>query len=248
MGELTGKVAIVTGASRGIGAATAAALTEAGAVVMLAARDGVKVSVVANAINAKGGRAAAMVCDVADYAAVERLVGETKRQFGEIDILVNNAGIVEPLGPLAQTDPTMWGDNIRINLIGPYHTVRAVLPHMLAARRGTVIQVSSPAAHRVFEGGAAYCAAKAGLAMLTRMIAAEYGNGGIRVFGVLPGGADTDMHAEVRAYGIPLSETPPPASRPAAAIRYLCTAAADDLAGTEVSVNDLEFRQRVGLA
>jgi 3-oxoacyl-[acyl-carrier protein] reductase len=253
MNELAGKVAIITGASRGIGAATAHALAEAGASVMLAARDGAKTSEVADAINAKGRRAAAMACDVADYPAVERLVDETQQRFGEINILVNNAGIAEPFGTLVRTDPTEWAENIRINLIGAYHAVRAVLPGMLAVGGGTLIQLSSPAAHNAVAGGSAYCVAKAGLTMLSRMIVAEHPNAEIRVFDLNPGGTDTGMVAKIRAVGIgAVSQVPrsqlAPVEHPAIAIRYLCTAAADDLAGTEVRLRHADFRRRIGLA
>jgi 3-oxoacyl-[acyl-carrier protein] reductase len=253
MNELAGKVAIITGASRGIGAAAAAALAEAGAAVMLAARDGARASGVADAINAKGGRAVAMACDIVDYAGVERLAGETQQRFGAIDILVNNAGVAEPLGALAQGNPNQWGENVRINVIGAYHVARAVLAHMLAAHQGRIIHISSGGTHRAIEGISAYCVSKAGLAMLSRAITAEYADAGIKVFDLNPGIIDTDMVGLVRASGaatalghIPRSALAP-VDHPAAAIRYLCTVAADDLAGTEASLRDPEFRRRVGL-
>jgi len=132
MTTLAEKIAIVTGASRGIGAAAAMALAGAGASVMLVARDGLAASRAAEAIVAGGGRASGVSCDVADYAAVEAMVDETSRRFGVPDILVNNAGVIEPIGALAQSDPAAWAGNISINLIGAYNTVRATLPQMLA--------------------------------------------------------------------------------------------------------------------
>jgi NAD(P)-dependent dehydrogenase (short-subunit alcohol dehydrogenase family) len=253
MSELAGKVAIVTGASRGIGAAAAAVLAAAGAAVTIAARDGAAASRVADAIVGNGGKAIGVACDVSDFADVEAMLAETNRSCGTIDILVNNAAIVEPIGFLADSDPAAWRRNIEINLIGAYHAVRATLPQMLVAKSGTIIDVSSGAAHRPMEGWAAYCSAKAGLAMLTEAIALESGALGIRVFGFSPGVIDTDMQVKVRASGINRVSRIPradlaPVDHPAAAILYLCTAAADDLAGREVSLSDPEFRRRVGLS
>ena len=179
MTELAGKVAIVTGASRGIGLAAAMALAGAGASVMVVARDGLAASRAAEAVVAGGGRALGVSCDVADYAAVEAMVDDTSRRFGKPDILVNNAGVIEPIGALAQSDPATWARNINVNLIGSYNAIRATLPHMLRTGDGTVINVSSGAAHRPLEGWGAYCSAKAGLAMLTAALAV--GGAGFRL-------------------------------------------------------------------
>jgi NAD(P)-dependent dehydrogenase (short-subunit alcohol dehydrogenase family) len=253
MTTLAEKIAIVTGASRGIGAAAAMALAGAGASVMLVARDGLAASRAAEAIVAGGGRASGVSCDVADYAAVEAMVDETSRRFGVPDILVNNAGVIEPIGALAQSDPAAWAGNISINLIGAYNTVRATLPQMLANGRGTVINVSSGAAHRPLEGWGAYCSAKAGLAMLTSALALETAQSGVRVFSLAPGVIDTDMQVTIRASGINRVSRIPranlaPVDHPAAAILYLCTDTADDLVGRELTLLDPEFRRRIGLA
>lgn len=253
MTELAGKVAIVTGASRGIGAAAAKALATAGAAVVLTARNGAAAARVAAEIAGGGGRAAGLACDIADPAAVEALVAAAGRQFGPPDILVNNAGIIEPIGALAASDPAQWRRNIEINLLGAYHTVRAVLPAMLERGAGTIVNLSSGAAHRPLEGWSAYCAAKAGLAMLTQALALEAGPSGLRVFGLAPGVIDTGMQVAIRASGVNRVSRIPradlaPVDHPAAAIVYLCTPAADDLAGTEVSLGDPAFRRRIGLA
>jgi 3-oxoacyl-[acyl-carrier protein] reductase len=248
MSELKGKVAIVTGASRGIGAAVAEALAAAGVKVMLAARDGARAAELAGRL---GG--AAMGCDVADSAAVEHLVAATERQLGPVELLVNNAGVIEPIGMLADSDPQAWARNIAINLTGAYHVIRAVLPRMIAHGRGSIVNVSSGAAHRPLEGWSAYCAGKAGLAMVTRSIALETEGKGIRVYGFAPGTVDTDMQVQIRASGINrVSQIPrgslAPVAAPAKAIVYLCTDAAADLSGQEVSLpNDEAFRCRLGL-
>lgn len=252
MGELTGKTMIVTGASRGIGEAAAHALAAEGAKLMLTARDGARTADVAAAINAAGGTAAAMACDVSDYAAFEKLVAATVEKFGNVDVLVNNAGIIDPIARLEDSDPAAWARNIQINLIGAYNAVRAVITGMIANGGGTVINISSGAAIRPLEGWSAYCAGKAGMHMMTRAIALETAEKGIRVFGFQPGTTDTDMQGLIRASGInQISKIPrenlTPVAEPAKSIVYLCTKAADDLAGKEFSLRDEDFRKRVGL-
>jgi 3-oxoacyl-[acyl-carrier protein] reductase len=252
MGSLTGKVIIVTGASRGIGAAAAAALAQQGARVMLTARNGEMTGDVARRINEAGGSAAATACDVSDYAAVEALVRETESRFGKIDALINNAGVIEPIVTIADSDPAAWARNIEINLIGAYNPIRALLPRMIKAGGGTIVNVSSGAAIRPLEGWSAYCTGKAGLAMLTRAIMLENAANGIRVFGFQPGTTDTDMQVAIRASGINMISKIPrenltPVAHPAAAIVYLCTPAADDLNGQEFSLRDELFRARLKL-
>jgi len=253
MGSLTGKVVIVTGASRGIGAAAAAALAKEGAAVMLTARDGVLASGVADQIIEAGGRAYATACDVSDYAAVQWLVTETEGRFGRVDALINNAGVIEPIASVAESDPAVWARNIEINLIGAYNPIRALLPRMIANGGGTIVNVSSGAGIRPLEGWSAYCSGKAGLVMLTRAIALENPSNGIRVFGFQPGTTDTDMQVAIRASGINMVSKIPrenltPVAHPAAAIVYLCTPAADDLNGQEFSLRDDSFRARLDLA
>ena len=251
--ELKGKVALVTGASRGLGEGAARALAEAGAAVMLVARDGALAGKVAHDIEAGGGRAAAVACDVADYAAVEKLVAETRTRLGGLDLLVNNAGVIEPIAEIATSDPAAWAQNITINLVGAYNAVRAVLPGMLSGGGGRIVNISSGAAYRPLEGWSAYCAGKAGLAMLTRAIALETEGAGIRVFGFSPGTIDTEMQVKIRASGMNvISQIPRGELSPVAhAVRglvYLCTTASDDLVGQDVSMRDDTFRGRIGLA
>jgi 3-oxoacyl-[acyl-carrier protein] reductase len=252
MESLAGKVVIITGASRGIGAAAAVGLGKAGASLVLTARDAAQTETVAQNVTRDGGEATAIACDVSDWTSVQRLVAETQRRFGRIDALINNAGVIEPIAVAAESDPTAWARNIHTNLIGAYYAIRAVLPPMLAAGGGTIVNVSSGAAHNPLEGWSAYCSAKAGLAMLTRQIALEHATHGIRVFGFQPGTTDTDMQVIIRASGInQISRIPrenlTPVAHPAAAIVYLCTGAADDLAGKEFSLRDEAFRQRLNL-
>jgi 3-oxoacyl-[acyl-carrier protein] reductase len=253
MAALSGKVVIVTGASRGIGAAAAEALSASGAAVMLTARDGKLAAEVADRIITAGGNAAAQACNVADYAEVEDLVAATTQRFGRPDILINNAGVIDPIATIAQSDPAAWAKNIQINLVGAFNAVRAVLPGMIAAGGGTIVNVSSGAALRPLEGWSAYCTGKAGMAMLTQAIKLEETANGIRVFGFQPGTTDTDMQVLIRASGMNIISQIPrgnltPVAHPARAIVYLCTPAADDLVGTEFSLRDEAFRKRIDLA
>jgi 3-oxoacyl-[acyl-carrier protein] reductase len=252
MSSLAGKVVIVTGASRGIGAAAAIALAKAGATVMLTARDGKLAGDVAQSITAAGGKASARACDVSDYASVQALAAETIGRFGKLDVLVNNAGVIEPIASVAESDPAAWARNIDINLTGAYYAIRAVLPGMIAAGGGTIVNVSSGAAIRPLEGWSAYCTGKAGLHMLTRAVALENPHNGIRIFGFQPGTTDTDMQVIIRASGVnPVSKIPrenlTPVAHPAAAIVYLCTPAADELNGQELNLRDDTFRARLNL-
>ncbi|HEY4165123.1 MAG TPA: SDR family oxidoreductase [Reyranella sp.] len=247
--SLQGKIALVTGASRGLGEGAARALAREGAAVMLLARDGDLAQKVAGEIVDAGGKAEALACDVSDYPSVERAVADTRQRLGGLDILVNNAGVIEPIVEIAASDPATWARNIQINLIGAYFSVRAVLDRMLQDG-GTIINVSSGAAYRPLEGWSSYCSAKAGLAMLTRSLALE--TTGVRLFGFSPGTIDTDMQVKIRASGLnQVSQIPrgnlSPVEHAVRGLVYLCDGAADDLTGQDVSMRDEAFRKRIGL-
>jgi NAD(P)-dependent dehydrogenase (short-subunit alcohol dehydrogenase family) len=247
--SLQGKIALVTGASRGLGEGVARALAADGAAVMLLARDGDLAQQVASEIVAAGGEAEALACDVSDYPSVERAVADTRRRLGGLDILVNNAGVIEPIAEIAASDPAIWARSIQINLIGAYYVVRAVLDGMLQGG-GTIINVSSGAAYRPLEGWSSYCAGKAGLAMLTRSLVLE--TTGVRIFGFSPGTIDTDMQVKIRASGLnQVSQIPranlSPVEHAVRGLLYLCDDASDDLAGQDVSMRDEAFRGRIGL-
>ena len=247
--SLQGKIALVTGASRGLGEGVARALAADGASVMLLARDGDLAQQVASEIVAGGGEAEALACDVSDYPSVERAVADTRQRLGGLDILVNNAGVIEPIAEIAASDPAIWARSVQINLIGAYYVVRAVLDGMLQGG-GTIINVSSGAAYRPLEGWSSYCAGKAGLAMLTRSLVLE--TTGVRLFGFSPGTIDTDMQVKIRASGLNLVSQIPranlsPVEHAVRGLLYLCDDASDDLAGQDVSMRDEAFRGRIGL-
>ncbi|MFV1591576.1 SDR family NAD(P)-dependent oxidoreductase [Phaeobacter sp. JH20_36] len=247
--EIKGKTVVITGASRGIGADTARVFAAAGANVALLARSEDSLAELAKEI---GGKVLTFACDVADYQAVAAAVAQTEAQFGRIDILINNAGVVDPIARLEAADPDDWARLIDINVNGVFNGMRAVLPGMKAAGGGTVLTVSSGAAHNPVEGWSAYCASKAAAAMLTRSLHHEEAANGIRAMGLSPGTVATEMQRVIKASGVnPVSRLDwsdhIPAEWPARALLWMCSAAADDLVGTEISLRDEGIRKQVGL-
>ncbi len=252
MSELQGKAAVVTGGSRGIGAATAKILAARGASVVVAARSAAKLDKVVEEIKAAGGLAIGCECDVSDYEDVESAVEMCRLGFGSVDILVNNAGVIEPVARLADSDPDAWGKAIDINVKGVYHGLRAAIPVMEAAGGGVVVNISSGAANRPLEGWSHYCASKAAALMLTQSAHLEVAEHGVRVVGLSPGTVATDMQVVIKASGInPVSQLDPSAHIPAEwvgrAIAWLCTDDAREFDGGDVSLREPEIRRRVGL-
>lgn len=247
---MQGKTVLITGASRGIGAAAAQAFAEAGANVALLARSGDEIESLAAEI---GEAAMALRCDVADYAQVEAAVKATADRFGGLDVLVGNAGVIEPIARLAEADPAGWGHAIDINLKGVFNGMRAALPVMRAQGGGTVLTVSSGAAHGPVEAWSHYCASKAGAAMLTRCLDLEERDNGIRAMGLSPGTVATQMQREIKSSGInPISRLEwsdhIPPEWPAKALLWMCGAEADEYVGQEISLRDPGIRSRIGLA
>ncbi len=252
MDELNGKAAIVTGASRGIGAEAAKELAKHGASVVLAARTVDQAEAVARDIATAGGSAVAVACDVSRYADLEAAVERCKAEFGTVDILVNNAGVIDPISRISDSDPAQWGQVVDINLKGVYHGIRAVLPAMEAQGGGVIINISSGAATGALEGWSHYCATKAAVLSLTKCTDKEMRDKGVRVIGLSPGTVATDMQRSIKASGInPVSELDWEAhiapDWPARAIAYLCTEDAADLVGTDFSLKTDEGRRRAGL-
>jgi NAD(P)-dependent dehydrogenase (short-subunit alcohol dehydrogenase family) len=232
--NLSGKTALVTGGSRGIGAASVLALAAAGAQVTYTAR---------HAGGPSGPGITGLRIDVTDHAAMALLLGQG------FDIVVNNAGIIGPIGRIDTVALSDWAANIATNLVGAFAVVQGALRARPAC---TIINLSSGAARRPLEGWSAYCAGKAGLAMVTRAAHDEFAAQGLRIFGLSPGTVDTDMQAEIRASGInPVSQLPratlAPVQGPAQAIVWLCTPAADPFLGQDVDVRDPDFRRAAGI-
>lgn len=170
--KMTGKTVVITGASRGIGEAAAREFAEQGANVVLLARGADRIAEIAAEI---GPNAQAIPCDVASFESVQSAIERTLSQFGGIDVLVNNAGVIAPMAPLAEADVDQWGLAVDVNLKGVFHGARAVLPGMISKGCGTILNISSGAAHNPYQSWSAYCASKAGAYMLTRHIDLESG-------------------------------------------------------------------------
>lgn len=201
--DLTGKTCLITGASRGIGEATARHFAGLGANVLLAARSGDQVARIAAEIALEGdGAAVALELDVSRYADVENAVRRAVDAFGSLDVLVSNAGLIEPIALLADSDPEGWCHAADVNYKGVYYGLRAAIPAMLEQGGGTIINVSSGAATGVLEGWSHYCSSKAAALSLTRCAHLEYGAKGIRVLGLSPGTVATNMQKEIKASGI----------------------------------------------
>lgn len=247
--DLTGQAVLITGASRGIGASAAKAFAAAGARVALVSRGAQAIIELAREI---GDAAMPLAANVASYAEMAGAVNAAVEEFEGLDILINNAGVIEPVEHMAESDPDAWGKVIDINLKGVYHGMRAALPSMLKAGRGTVLTVSSGAAHGPVEAWSHYCASKAGAAMLTRMVDKEYRGHGIRAMGLSPGTVATQMQREIKASGInPVSQLEwtdhIPPDWPAQALVWMCGPEAEDYVGQELSLRDEELRRRIGL-
>ncbi|MEM8648726.1 MAG: SDR family oxidoreductase, partial [Pseudomonadota bacterium] len=195
---MTGKTTLITGASRGIGAAAARVFAAAGGNVVLAARTASDIDAIADEI---GPQARAIACDVSRYEDVEQAVALCQSAYGGLDVLIGNAGVIEPIGHLDTISPEDWGRLIDINLKGVFYGMRAAIPVMKAAGGGTIITTSSGAAVSALEGWSHYCSSKAGAAMLTRCADTEYRDAGIRVMGMSPGTVATEMQREIKASG-----------------------------------------------
>jgi len=197
--KLQGQVAIITGAGRGLGAATSALLASAGAAVVLVARSPEEVEAVANNINAHSGRAIAVAADVSDTMQVEEVVESALDQFGRVDMLLNNAAVVWPIEEVLEADPDEWAYNIHVNLVGPFYMARNVLPLMIGQNSGRILNIGSGAAHSPISGMSAYCATKAGIEMFTRVLAKEVASTKICVNYLSPGMVDTPMQSDIRS-------------------------------------------------
>ena len=192
---LDGRVAVVTGGGRGIGAAVARKLAAMGASTVLCGRTLASLERTAGEIVREGGRCEVVQCDVCRLPEVEALARRVEATFGGADILVNNAGIGNFGGPLHEMPPDQWEAVLNTNLRGVYYCIRAFAPLMVRARRGHIVNISSLAGKNALPGGAAYAASKWGLNGLTYSVAEELRGHNIRVAVVCPGSVNTDLSA-----------------------------------------------------
>ena len=240
---------MITGASRGIGEAAARAFAAEGANVALLARSTEAIAEIAGEI---GEKAIAIPCDVSRASDVAQAVATTAKTFGGLDVLINNAGVIDPIGHLQDTDIEAWDRTIDINIKGVMYGMHAVLPGMIAQGYGTIINISSGAAHNPVEGWSAYCTSKAGVYMLTRAVDNEVREKGVRVLGLSPGTVATQMQREIKDSGVgPVAQLDwsahIPPEWPARTLVWMCTAAADGFLGDDVSLRDEDIRRKVGL-
>jgi NAD(P)-dependent dehydrogenase (short-subunit alcohol dehydrogenase family) len=191
---LAGKVAVVTGGSRGLGRSIAVALAGAGADVAVAARSKADLEDTAGLIERAGGRALAVPTDVTSYAEVERLIEATRTAFGHLDILVNNSGIAK-VQPLIEWRPEEWRTVLDINLVGVFNGCRAAAPHLIAQRAGKVINISSMLAAVGLSGYTIYSATKGAIIAFTRTLGVEWARHNVQVNAIAPGWFATDMSA-----------------------------------------------------
>ncbi len=200
--KLSGKVAIVTGAGRGIGRAAALALAREGAAVVLAARTQTEIEAVSDEVGALGATALPVAADVTRETEIGEMVDRTLATFDRVDVLVNNAGAGIPLRPVVDLPKDDWDRILQVNLTGSFLCAKAVLPVMMRQRSGKIINVASIGGRMGIAGNSAYGAAKAGLINLTHCLAAEAKPFGIDVNAVCPSGTDTRLLHEIgRAKG-----------------------------------------------
>jgi len=193
--RLEGRVAIVTGASRGLGRAMALALAEAGADVAVAARSEPELAETAAAVEKLGRRALAIRTDVTVYAEVETLVERTAATLGRLDIVVNNSGIAA-VRPLAEMPPEDFRRSVEVNLIGVFNGCRAAAGRLIAQKSGKIINLSSMLGAAGLPGYVAYSASKGGVIALTRALGVEWARYNVQVNAMAPGWIVTDMNRE----------------------------------------------------
>jgi NADP-dependent 3-hydroxy acid dehydrogenase YdfG len=192
MKNIEGKIVVITGASSGLGEATALHLSERGASVVLGARRSDRIEALAQAIQDKGGKAMAVTTDVTRVEDVQKLVDAAIEAFGRVDVIINNAGLM-PHSPLERLKIDDWNRTIDVNLRGVLHGIAAVLPHMQRQKSGHIINVSSVAGHKVNPGGAVYSATKTAVRVISEGLRQEVKPHNIRTTIISPGAVATEL-------------------------------------------------------
>jgi NAD(P)-dependent dehydrogenase (short-subunit alcohol dehydrogenase family) len=233
---LLGKVALITGGSRGIGRAIAAAYARAGARVFICGRNFADIEAALREIRAGGGAIAGVAGDIARAEDVQRIVGAALERFGAIDVLVNNAGILGPREAIAEYPLDAWEEVIRINLTGLFLMTHEVLPAMLARRSGSIINVTSGVGRVGKAKWGAYAVSKAGLEGFTQVLAEEVKSAGIRVNAVNPAATRTQMRAQAYPAEDPMTLPVPDIVVPI--FVYLAADASKEVTGQSLNARD----------
>ena len=241
MENIKGKVVVITGASSGLGEATARLLSADGASVVLGARRVDRIQSLADELNAKGGKALAVATDVTHHDQVKKLVDAAVQKFGRIDVMINNAGIM-PHSPLERLKIADWDRMIDVNIKGVLYGIAAALPHMIQQKAGHIINVSSVAGHKVTPNGAVYCATKHAVRALSEGLRGEVKPYNIRTTIISPGAVATELPDSITepdiAAGVSkfYKETAIPADSFARAVAFAMSQPED------VDINEILFR------
>ncbi len=260
-GELNGQVAVVTGASRGIGKATAIELARRGADVAIVARLVEALEATAQEIEAVGRKALPIKADVSDVDQAFAMAEKVRETFGHVEILVNNAGILGPVEYVYKVDPAQWAHTLQVNLVGVFNVTHSILPSMVFQQYGRIVNISSGAAVKPRKGWSAYATSKAGVNQFSRVLAMEVADFNIRVNVIYPGVVATRMQEELR-------NTPPehwdaeqaelfqrlykegkllPPEEPAKLIAWLVGPEGSDVNGAILDIRNPSVRAQVGL-
>jgi NAD(P)-dependent dehydrogenase (short-subunit alcohol dehydrogenase family) len=247
------RTALVTGATRGIGAEVARALAREKVNLVLAVRSAEAGKALAEELRHLEVEVAVIQCDVSKYFDVQAMIKTALQTVGQIDILVNNAGTMDPIGLAEDCEPESWAHCLAVNLAGPYFTIREMLPHFRRRGSGAIVNLSTGAAFMPLRGWSAYCSSKAGLAMLTKVVAQELSGTDIRVYGFQPGMVNTEMTREGLKQAVnPVAELDVESflhpAQPASAIVALCLRRPVEFQGTEVRYTEPGFIQWMGEA
>jgi NADP-dependent 3-hydroxy acid dehydrogenase YdfG len=235
MENIKGKVVVITGASSGLGAATARLLSAEGANVMLGARRVDRIQSLADELNAKGGKAIAIATDVTDHDQVKNLVDAAVQKYGRIDVMINNAGLM-PHSPLERLKIDDWNRTIDVNIKGVLYGIAAALPHMKQQKAGHIINVASVAGHKVTPNGAVYCATKHAVRALSEGLRVEVNPYNIRTTIISPGAVATELPDIAAGISKFYKETAIPADSFARAVAFAMSQPED------VDINEILFR------